>query len=263
VIVLRRSLLVALALAAVLPAPAALASSPPPIVRPENEGSTSPAELGRQLFAGNCARCHGGRGEGVTDSRSGDAGPPLIGVGRLAADFYLRTGYMPLGHVPDQPERNRVQFSEREIRALEDYVDSLGGGTPGAPIPKPDPGAGSVSEGLRLFTEHCAGCHQVVAEGGVVTGARVPPLNQATPVQIAEAVRIGPYLMPKFDHKDITDAELNSIIRYVSYAKDPQDEGGWGINHLGPFPEGLVTWGLAAVLLVGICMLIGERARRT
>jgi ubiquinol-cytochrome c reductase cytochrome c subunit len=260
-IVLRRALL-AVALLAALPAPAALASSPPPIVRPESEGNVPPAQLGRQLFAGNCARCHGGRGEGVT-SRSGDEGPPLIGVGRLATDFYLRTGYMPLGHVPDQPERHPVQFSEREIAALEDYVDSLGGGTPGGPIPKPDPAAGSVSQGLQLFTEHCAGCHQAVAQGGVVTGARVPPLDQATPVQIAEAVRIGPYVMPKFDHKDITDDELNSIVRYVTYAQHPQDEGGWGIGHLGPFPEGMVAWGVAAILLVGICMLIGERVRRT
>jgi ubiquinol-cytochrome c reductase cytochrome c subunit len=188
-------------------------------------------------------------------------GPPLIGVGKLATDFYLRTGYMPLDHIPDQPERNPVQFHENEIRALEDYVDSLGA-TPGPPVPTPDPSAGSVSQGLQLFTEHCAGCHQVVAEGGVVTGARVPPLDRATPVQIAQAVRIGPYVMPTFDEKDISNDELNSIIRYVQYAQNPQDEGGWGIDHLGPFPEGLVTWGIAAVLLVAICLLIGERVRR-
>jgi ubiquinol-cytochrome c reductase cytochrome c subunit len=164
--------------------------------------------------------------------------------------------------VPLQPQRNRVQFSDREIRAIEDYVDSLTP-SPGPPIPRPDPAAGNVSQGLQLFTEHCAGCHQAVAEGGVVTGARVPPLNEATATQIAQAVRIGPYVMPKFDQKDITHDELNSIIRYVQYAQHPDDAGGAGIGHLGPFPEGLVAWGIAGILLVGICVLIGERVRHT
>lgn len=260
----------ALAAAAVLAMPAsAAASRPPTIVRPPDEAHLSDQELGRQLFAANCSTCHGSRGEGVSatapqrGSTAGQGeGPPLIGVGRLATDFFLRTGYMPLSHVPDQPERNRVQFSDREIRSIEDYVDSLSP-TPGPPIPTPDPASGSVSQGLQLFTEHCAGCHQVVAEGGVVTGARVPPLNRATATQIAQAVRIGPYVMPKFDEKDISDAQLNSIIRYVLYTHDPTDAGGWGINHLGPFPEGMVTWGIAILLLIGVCMIIGERVRRS
>ena len=259
------AVLIRLALAAALaalglPAPAALASPPPSLVRPGNETQLSPQELGRQLFAANCARCHGSIGSGVL-ARSGDGGPPLQGVGKAATDFYLRTGYMPLDRIPNQPERRRVQLQDHEIRALVDYVDSLGT-VRGPAIPTPAPSAGSISEGLELFTEHCAGCHQAVAEGGVVTGARVPPLTSATPVQIAEAVRVGPYLMPKFDTNDISDDELNSIIRYVQYAKDPQDEGGWGIGHLGPFPEGLVTWGIAIFVTVSLCVLIGERARR-
>ena len=263
----RAWLVAACALAAAgAPPPAAFASPPPPIVRPADEAGMSAQELGRQLFAANCSTCHGSRGEGVAAPQSGPTGPeglgpPLIGVGRLATDFYLRTGYMPLGDPHDQPERSRVRLTDREIRAVEDYVDSLGG-KPGPPIPSPDPAAGNVSEGLQLFTEHCAGCHQVVAEGGVVTGARVPPLDSATATQIAQAVRIGPYVMPKFSTKDISDAELNSIVRYVLYAQEPDDQGGWGIDHLGPFPEGMVTWGIAAILLVGVCMLIGERLRR-
>ena len=101
----------------------------------------------------------------------------------------------------------------------------------------------------------------MVAEGGVVTGARVPPLDRATPVQVAQAVRIGPYLMPSFSKSDITDRELNSIVAYVRYAQHPDDPGGWGIGHLGPFPEGMVTWLIAAIVLVATCVLIGERLR--
>lgn len=262
-----KRLLLTIVLLAAPAAPAAAAEPPPPIVRPANPEQLSHRELGAELYAANCATCHGSNGEGVgvrAPQRGAPVqegiGPPLRGVGALAADFYLRTGYMPLGDPMEQPERNRVRLTDGEIRALVDYVDSLGGGPP---VPTVDPEAGSVSEGLELFTEHCAGCHQVAAEGGVVTGARVPPLDRATPVQVAQAVRIGPYVMPEFTESDISDAELDSIIAYLQYAKDPEDEGGWGINHLGPFPEGMVTWLLAAVAVVGFCMLLGKRMGRS
>jgi quinol---cytochrome-c reductase cytochrome c subunit len=256
----------ALALAAAAPLALAPAAAPaqPPIVRPPDEQRLARPELGRQLYAGNCARCHGGVGQGVARPSPGPVGagqgPPLIGVGRQAADFYLRTGAMPLRSPGDQPERRAPSFDEREILALEDYVDSLGGGPP---VPRPDPAAGDVAEGFRLFSLHCAGCHQIVAAGGVVTGARVPPLDQATPTEIAEAVRIGPYLMPAFSTRDISDAQLDSLIAYVQEAQHPQDRGGWGIGHIGPVPEGMVTWLIAGVLVIAFCVLLGARMRRT
>ena len=99
----------------------------------------------------------------------------------------------------------------------------------------------------------------MVAEGGYVTGAVPPALENATAVQIAEAVRIGPNVMPTFSRKQITPHELDSIVRYVEYAKHPDDSGGWAIGHLGPVPEGLVTFFIAAAALVFTCMVIGKR----
>jgi ubiquinol-cytochrome c reductase cytochrome c subunit len=181
----------------------------------------------------------------------------LLLVGRRAADFYLRTGYMPLADARDQPVRSRPRFQEPELRAIIAYVGSLGGGGPAVPTPHWQ--GASVAQGRELFTDHCAGCHQVVAEGGVKTGAKAPPLKDATPVQIAEAVRIGPYAMPPFGEKTISDDQLDAIVAYVMYTKNPRDEGGWGINHLGPFPEGMVTWLIAAVALVVTCIVIARR----
>src|SRR5205823_3708005 len=144
------------------------------IVRPTSEPATPSAQLGSQLYAGNCASCHGIAGSGISSPRPGagnvlGAGPPLRGVGAQAADFYLRTGYMPLSSIHDQPGPDRVLLSEKEIRSLVSYVSSLG---PGPSIPQPRPGQGSISEGLHLFTDHCAGCHQIVAQGGYATGVR-------------------------------------------------------------------------------------------
>jgi ubiquinol-cytochrome c reductase cytochrome c subunit len=181
----------------------------------------------------------------------------LRGVGAAAADFYLTTGYMPLEDAEDQPHRNDPTYDRDEIRALVAYIASFGG----PEIPQPDPGRGDVAEGMKLFTDNCAGCHQIVGEGGVVTGGVAPQLDAATPVQIAEAVRIGPYVMPRFSERQLSGRQLDSIIAYVEYAKDPRDAGGWSIGHLGPVPEGLVAWLLAGGVLVLLARVIGSKAK--
>jgi|tagenome__1003787_1003787.scaffolds.fasta_scaffold20956781_1 ubiquinol-cytochrome c reductase cytochrome c subunit len=242
----------------------ALAQPPSGIVRPQGQQRKPLVQQGAQLYAANCSSCHGIAGRGVTNPPlpgSGDIkgqGPPLVGVGARAADFYLRTGYMPLRNPHDQPYRSRVLFTDQQIRALTAYVASLG---PGPPIPTPQPETGSLSKGLNLFTEHCAGCHQVVGEGGYVTDVRVPTLKKASATEIAEAVRIGPYLMPEFSKRAISDGQLDSIIAYVEHSKNPTDRGGWGIGHIGPVPEGIVAWFIAALALVAVCAWIGERVK--
>jgi ubiquinol-cytochrome c reductase cytochrome c subunit len=228
----------------------------PPIVPTHHGGDKAQLQLGEELFAANCVRCHGIAGRGRLHGEANLLAPPLKGVGERAGDFYLRTGYMPLADSRDQPVRTRPRFKEPELRALIAYVGSLGDGPP---VPTPHWQGASVEHGRELFTEHCAGCHQVVAEGGIMTGAKAPPLSDATPVQVAEAVRIGPYAMPPFTEKAISDAELDAIIAYVQYTKDPEDAGGWGISHLGPFPEGMVTWLIAAVVLVVTCIVVSKR----
>ena len=252
---------------AVLVAVATCAAAPAAAAPPSGDLATR----GLHLYGQYCIACHGANGEGVLQPNRVGAGPqraqeqqtvlgpPLRGVGALSADFYLRTGYMPLRKVGIQPRRSRVLFDEGQIRALVAYVASLG---KGPSIPQPHPERGSLSEGMKLFTDHCAGCHQIVAEGGYLAGAVPPPLEDATAVQIAQAVRIGPYVMPRFSQKSISDRELDSIVRYVQYAKHPDDRGGWAIGHLGPVPEGLVTWFLGAAVLVGICIVIGKGLKR-
>ncbi len=212
------------------------------------------AERGEDLYGRYCARCHGGNGAGLEGR-----GPSLQGVGARAADFYLRTGYMPLRDPDDQPWRQRSILSASQIEALVGYVASLGGGPP---VPKPHPERGDVSAGMRLFTDHCAGCHQIAGVGGIVTGARVPSLARSSAVEIAEAVRIGPYVMPRFSRKQISDRELDSLVRYVQETKSPEDAGGWPIGHLGPISEGLVAWLVGGAALLLVAAVIGRRVRR-
>jgi ubiquinol-cytochrome c reductase cytochrome c subunit len=252
---------------------AALLAAGTALVIPLATGAAGPSkvEQGSHLYGRYCLACHGPNGSGVAppgseigagplrnQEQQRATAPSLRGVGALAVDFYLRTGYMPLRRVGAQPRRSRVLFDEDQIQAITAYVASLGRGPA---IPRPNPARGSVSRGLHLFTEHCAGCHQIVARGGYVTGAVAPALDRATDVQIAEAVRIGPYLMPRFSKQAISDRDLDSVVAYVDYTRSPDDRGGWALGRIGPVPEGLVTWFIAAVATVAFCVVIGTRLR--
>ncbi len=210
------------------------------------------ADRGRELFRTQCSTCHGLDAKGVHDR-----GPSLVGVGAASADFYLSTGRMPLDQPGRQPDRSDPAFGRGQIDDLVAYIASLGSGPP---IPRVDPDRGDVAVGQRLFADRCAGCHQIVGRGGVVQDAFAPPLGEATPTQVAEAVRVGPYVMPAFTRAQIDDAQLASLVRYVERIQHPDDPGGWGIFEIGPVPEGMVTWLLAGALLLGVIRLLGERS---
>jgi ubiquinol-cytochrome c reductase cytochrome c subunit len=215
-------------------------------------GDSALVQRGSDLYAQSCAGCHGEDLRG----RKGQ-GPALRGVGAAAVDFYLSTGRMPLADPTDEPVRADPAFSRRDIEALVAYVSSFGGPA----IPAVDPDRGDVARGKEAFTESCAGCHQVLGRGGIVTGAFVPALTDATPRQLAEAVRVGPYLMPPFGERQIDQPELDDIAAYVRASRHPDDRGGWAIGNIGPVPEGMIAWLLAGVVLLGVVRLLGERAR--
>ena len=210
------------------------------------------AEGGRALYLEACAACHG------EDARGRPArGPSLVGVGAQSADFYVSTGRMPLADPDDQPVRAPPSYSRESRRALIDYVASLGGPA----IPRVDPAHGSIAEGKALFTESCGGCHQVVAQGGIVPPDGVaPPLQRADATTIVEAIRVGPYTMPSFSEAQIDAREAESLARYVLSTRHPEDRGGWGIGNIGPVPEGMAAWLLAGVALLLVIRVLGKRA---
>jgi len=213
---------------------------------------SSPALIaqGQRLYANGCSSCHGLALQGRRR-----VAPALIGVGAGPVDFYLSTGRMPLSNPRDAPLRSPAKYSRTQIDALVSYVSSFGG----PPAPDADPSKGDLALGLHLFTLNCAGCHQMVARGGLTVGAVVPSLLEADSRQVAEAVRMGPYVMPHFNSKQIDQHGLDSLARYVLWTHHPDNAGGWGIYNLGPIPEGMAAWFLLALSLVLFARLIGER----
>jgi ubiquinol-cytochrome c reductase cytochrome c subunit len=225
---------------------------PPGVGNPTKSFPDSPAlrAEGFTLYQQSCSSCHGIALQGTPGTA-----PSLRRVGAGPVDFYLSTGRMPLEQPREEPLRNTPAFSRPQIDALIAYISSFGG--PAASTA--NPANGNLALGFRVFTLNCAGCHQIVARGGITVDAQAPDLQEATPQQIAEAVRMGPYLMPHFDANQIDQHQLDSLARYVLWTRHPDNSGGWAIYNIGPIPEGMVAWFIGLAALVLVARLIGER----
>ena len=139
----------------------------------ETPRGASPRRKGR-------SSCHGALLQGIAHN-----GPSLVGVGAGPVDFYLSTGRMPLDNPTDEPQRNPPRYNRAQMNALIAFITKVGGGPPS---PAADPSQGDLAVGLHVFTDHCAGCHQVVARGGLVVGAFVPSLQRASALQIVRCL---------------------------------------------------------------------------
>ena len=201
---------------------------------------------GEELFNEFCSTCHGSEGRG------GELGRPLSDAGAAGADFQLRTGRMPLGDSEQQAERKESPFTENEIDALVEYVESFGDGPE---IPEVALAGARPAAGQELYSENCAPCHGTTATGGAVgPGALAPSLFVADDVEIAEAMITGPGEMPVFD---FADHERNEIVAFVLHLQDEKDPGGQDIGGIGPVPEGFVAWLLGGAGVVALCLFIG------
>ena len=214
---------------------------------PHTQVSMSAAAAGESLYQSQCASCHGVQGEG------GQYGPSLVGAGAAGADFYLRTGRMPLS-APGQPvTRRQPVLTDEQIRDLVATVAAFG---EGPDIPQVT-GGGDVSDGSRLYVANCAACHGATGAGNAIGGgALAANLQHASPVEIVEAMRIGPGAMPRFAFSPDEEA---SIAAYVERLRDQPSPGGLEIGGLGAVSEGFIAVGIGLVLFVLAALFVGRR----
>ena len=230
-------------------APASPAAATRAVAGLNSQGAPDQVSQGRQLYVVHCSSCHGFNAEGTSN------GPDLTHAGAAAADFYLRTGRMPLNDPHQQPVRHPPAFPPDQIAAMVAYIGSLDSG-PAIPTVLP----GNLASGNQLYSENCAQCHNVAGAGGALGyGDIVPPLRSASALDVVEAMRTGPKPMPVFGPQTLSDQQASDIAAYVQYLHHPDDRGGLGLGHIGPIPEGFVGWvvGMGALLLVA--RLIGTR----
>lgn len=121
---------------------------------------------GRQVFADNCAPCHGAGGAGA------------LGYPNLADDDWLWGGDLAQIHqtirygVRNTDDRSRNSAMPRfgvdgilkpdEIAATADYVLTLSGSAPAG---------ASAARGEKIYAENCAACHGEKGEGNLELGA--------------------------------------------------------------------------------------------
>ena len=232
--------------------------------------STTAAPDLRALYLSDCGVCHGADGKGTS------RGPTLVGVGRASLNYQISSGRMPLAGAgraeepgapiqplpntneadPDlTPRRHDPAYPPEVVAQLVDYTLKLTGGG-GPDIPKVGPG--NLAEGGDLFRLQCAACHAWAGDGGALVSVQSPALHAATPVQVAEAIRTGPGQMPVFGEAALNNEQLNDVVAYVEYLRQPKDKGGEPLWHLGPFAEGAVSLLALGGLLIFV-RWIGER----
>lgn len=206
------------------------------------------AEEGSRLYTQQCARCHGPAGRG------GDLAPSLHGIEVARLDLVLRTNRMPPANQEGEG-RGNIDWSDEQRADLLAYTaeefDVTGS------LPDPEPGDPSV--GRELFAENCAACHTQTGGGGVAgAGALTPSVTGLEPVTIAEAIRIGPFQMPQFGERQVSDEGLGHIAAYLEFVSEEHGTPLFGLVELNPvYASAFVA--LFALIVLASCVWLGGR----
>jgi len=222
----------------------------------EPDGPQQGVSAGQKLFEATCSSCHGLDAQGTSQA------PSLIGAGAAAVDFQMSTGRMPAKEVGAENERKPTTFTTQQIYEIADYIASLGGG-PAIPTAQQVSTSGAdTALGSQLFSANCAQCHGFAGAGGALTyGKDAPPLTQATPTQIYEAMLTGPEAMPVFSDGAISPQAKRDIIAYIVDTRTEPNPGGFSLGRTGPITEGLLVFlgGLGFLVLIAMWLVAKRR----
>lgn len=216
--------------------------------------SASDLREGKHLFDTHCTSCHGMHLQGTAQ------GPPLIGISIQAVDFELRTGRMPAA-VPFEQEMHKMPyFPPQQVRDIVSYVMSHSDGSKVLPTVRLRNDMNSLRSGREVYEENCEQCHNATGHGDAVGYADVAPsLMESTPQDLADAVRYGPDVMPKFGPNVIDQRRLDDLASYVWYLQHAEyNPGGLQLANWGPVSEGFVAWTFGMGLLVLLARRIGS-----
>lgn len=177
--------------------------------QPEPGGAVDMA-LGGELYAAWCVACHGSDGRGVPDEHA-LAGPPIRDADVRYLDLVVRTGRMPIIE-PSVGIVAEPGFDDGERASLVAWMAEEFGASGSIPQIGQE---GDIAAGAELYGRHCVACHGV-GGGGIAGGAtEVPGLRGVDEVAVVEALRVGPFSMPRFSEAVVDDEEAEDIAAYV------------------------------------------------
>ena len=222
---------------------------------PLSEGERQEAET---IYANQCATCHGADGGGGTIPGTSDEAPALAGnpdVTVASVDLTLRVGRMPPPE--NEPYDNRarqVLYDDAQRRALVTYMAEQFD-IPGE-IPQPPPG--DASRGREVYAANCAQCHGSTGAGGVAgAGAWTPPVIDLDAVAVAEAIRVGPFEMPRFGEEQISDQEVGDVAAFLDFVGEEQGTP-LGFVELNPVYASGFAFVFAVVILLSALWIAGR-----
>jgi mono/diheme cytochrome c family protein len=230
-------------------------------------------QRGMQLFAENCAVCHGADGRGrIGANLTRDF--PAIDV-----DAFLRRSIadgIEGSRMPAWSQANGGPLSEQDIDDLVAYVNELSGGSmPAAPAPTiapvtvaaPPEVNGDPSLGAIVFGENCAVCHGSNGQGrvGATLARQWPSIDPARYVQDTVEGGIDGTVMPAWldaNGGPLTQQQVDNVTAFVlslppaqGAAAPPAAAGGLSLA------TSLALVGLVVVLGVAALVVYYRRAK--
>lgn len=185
---------------------------------------------------------------------TGEPAPPVNDVSIAYARLVLMTGRMPPGSDPfDSRRRGHMLDPGEQDDVLAFMVERFElEGDVSAPEP------GEAAAGLDIYAQNCAQCHGATAEGGVAGAGAYTPRILGYPTQVyADAIRVGPFQMPRFDEEQISGEEVGHLAAFLQEVE--AEPGGllWP-GELNPVYASGFAAGLMVVVVV-ITLLISGR----
>lgn len=232
------------------------------------------AARGAQLYAKNCAVCHGDRAEGRVGAQLAKDFPGL------RVDALLKqtiSNGVPGSVMPAWSKAQGGPLSDAEIDDIVAFIRSLGHVAPTVPpgptatrAPLPSPVAtfppGNATRGATVYAQNCAVCHGERGEGriGATLQKDWPGINVETFLDTTIARGVAGSKMPAWAKSyggPLTDQEVADAAAYVRMLKPGRLPtqvpaavplgGAWG-GVLALICVGVVVVGGAVVLAVGL-----------
>lgn len=80
---------------------------------------------------------------------------------------------------------------------------------------------------------------------------------------MAEAIRVGPGVMPVFGEDLLPQDDLDAILAWTQNVTTRSSPGGLAVGRGGPVNEGLIAWVVGIGMLGAVIYLLGEREGTT
>jgi len=227
-------------------------------------------ETGAQLFAENCAVCHGAHGEGRVGATLAKDWPsirPDLTVKSTISNGIDNTV------MPAWSQKNGGPFSDDQIDALTQYILSwqTGGApiipptravTPRPPIQPPANVEGDPNHGALLFDQNCKVCHGQNGEGriGATLSKDWPSIRPDLTVKNTISNGIDNTVMPSWSQANggpLSEAEINDLTAFVLSLPGDTPSAGTAPQ---PFSRStmpwLTGWGGVAVAVILFVLII-------